>query len=418
MGNRARLETNEDRGTALPSNEGTQSKASGHQRIYALDSLRATMIFLVVLYHCLLSYIVAPSRNWVFKDEMTTFLADVVIRFIHVFTLPTFFMLAGFFSAMLYLQRGGGTFLRSRATRIALPFAVAWMILHPMVGAGFVFANGAQSGSLRNGLAAAGAAMMDGSLFFPDNTMHLWFMYDLMFFYAVVLVLVPIAMYLPSAWRAVALRIFGSIISGPFLRLPILALITFAMLRMVGGTLYASLSFVPNWRLLLGYGLYFGFGWLLYLKRDLIHSFDRLAWTQTLLGVSLFFIVGASIALLPAGTIPRSTIVFMLMSMGATVVWLLFFGLTGLYVKYFNRPSSVIRYIVDSSFWIYLAHLPLAIWLPGLFSGLAIFAWIKILMVLSITYLIGFATYDLFVRPTFIGAILSGRRYPRGLPQL
>lgn len=402
----------------MSGNRGAPIDASTNRRIYALDGLRATMIFLVVLYHCLLSYIVTPSRNWTFKDEMTTFLADIVIRFIHVFTLPTFFMLAGFFSAMLYLQRGAGAFVRSRAIRISLPFAVAWMILHPVVGAGFVFANTAQSSSLGNGLAAAGAAVMDGSLFFPDSTMHLWFMYDLMFFYVAMLVLVPIVTRLPATWRRGALSIFAAIIARPFLRLPILALITMGMLRLVGGTLYASLSFIPNWRLLLGYGLYFGFGWLLYLKRDLIFSFDRLAWTQTLMGVALFFAVSATVGVLGVGVIPRSTIFFLFVIMGAIVVWLLFFGLTGLYVKYFNRPSPVVRYIVDSSFWIYLFHLPLAIWLPGLFSGLEVWPWIKIIMVLSVTYLLGFATYDLLVRPTIVGSILSGRRYPRGLPQV
>jgi glucan biosynthesis protein C len=175
-------------------------------------------------------------------------------------------------------------------------------------------------------------------------------MYDLMFFYAAMLALVPIVMRLPPASRAVALAIFASIIARPFLRLPILALITMGMLRFVGGTLYSSLSFVPNWRLLLGYGLYFGFGWLLYLRRDLIHGFDRLAWTQTLMGVALFFVVGATLRLLPVGTIPRPMPFILYMSMQATVVWLLFFGLTGLYIRHLNRPSPVIRYIVDSSY--------------------------------------------------------------------
>ena len=118
---------------------------------------------------------------------MTTLGADLIVRLIHAFTLPTFFMMAGFFSAMLYLRRGAAEFARNRAARIALPFAVGWMILHPIVGAGFAFANAAQSGSLSDGMAAVGTSMADGSLLFPDNTMHLWFMYDLIFFYAAIL---------------------------------------------------------------------------------------------------------------------------------------------------------------------------------------------------------------------------------------
>jgi glucan biosynthesis protein C len=385
------------------------------QRIYALDGLRATMLFCVVLYHCLLSYTVAPSRIWTFKDGMTTITADLAVGFIHTFTLPTFFMLAGFFSAMLYLQRGAESFARNRVTRIALPFVVGWLVLHPLVGGGLLFAKAAQASSLADGMIAVRRGFSDGILLFPDNTLHLWFMYDLIFFYAAILTLAPVIMRVPAAWREGALVLFGSIIARPLLRVPLLALITMGMLRMVGGTLYASLSFVPNWRLLLGYGLYFGFGWLLYLNRERIFEFDRFAWAQTLAGLAIFFIVGPSLALLAGGTLPRSMLFIVPTMVGATVVWLLFFGLTGLYLRHFNHPSRAVRYVVDSSFWIYLVHLPLAIWLPGLFSGLILPPWIKILMVLGITYLVGFATYDLFVRSTALGSVLNGRRYPRAL---
>ena len=385
------------------------------ERIHALDGLRTMMLSLVILYHCVLSYMVAPSRNWTFKDEMTTLGADLIVRFIHAFTLPTFFMMAGFFSAMLYLRCGAAEFARNRAARIALPFAVGWMILHPIVGAGFVFANAAQMGSLSDGIAAAGASIADGSLLLRDSTMHLWFMYDLIFFYAAILALAPIILSVPVPWREAALAAFGFILARPWLRLPILALITFGMLRMVGGTLYASLSFVPNWRLLLGYGMYFGIGWLLYLKREQIPNFERFAWTHVLIGLGIFFIFDPALrlGLLTGGPVSRFTVLLWSTISGATTVWLFFFGLTGLFLRHFNRPSSTIRYVVDAAFWIYLVHLPLAIWLPGLFSTLVLPAGIKILMVLVVTYVVGFISYDLFVRSTMLGSTLSGRRYPR-----
>jgi len=392
-----------------------EAGAGASERIYALDGLRTTMLFFVVLFHCLLSYIVAPSRNWRFKDEMTTPVADLVVAFIHAFTLPTFFMLAGFFSAMLYLRSGAEMFARNRALRIALPFAVGWTILHPVVGAGYVFANGVQSGSLGDGLAAAGAALVDGSLLFRDSTLHLWFMYDLLFFYAIALVLAPMVMRVPAAWRERALALFGSGIARPWLRLPLLALMTFGMLRMVGGTLYASLSFVPNWRLLLGYGMYFGFGWLLYLKRDLIRGFERFAWTHAILGLAVFLLTLPVVRLLTEGPLRRPAFILVSMAVSAIVVWLLFFGLTGLFLRHFNRPSPAVRYVVDASFWVYLVHLPLTIWLPGVFSNLAWLPSLKILMVLAITLLFGFVTYDLFVRSTIVGSVLNGRRYPRVL---
>ena len=169
------------------------------------------MLGCVVLFHCVVSYMVTPVRIWPFKDDMTTVTADLVVKFLDVFQMPIFFVLAGFFAATLYVQRGAGEFARNRAMRIGLPFAVGWLILHPLFHGGFVFARTAQSSrSLMGGLDAVRAALMDGSLFFQNSTMHLWFIYDLIYFYVLMLALAPIVMRAPAAWREWALVTFGA----------------------------------------------------------------------------------------------------------------------------------------------------------------------------------------------------------------
>jgi hypothetical protein len=50
-----------------------------------------------------------------------------------------------------------------------------------------------------------------------------------------------------------------------------------------------------------------------------------------------------------------------------------------------------------------------------MFSTLVLSAGIKILMVLVVTYVVGFVSYDLFVRSIMLGSTLSGRRYPRAI---
>ncbi len=101
---------------------------------------------------------------------------------------------------------------------------------------------------------------------------------------------------------------------------------------------------------------------------------------------------------------------------GGGGVWLLVFGLTGLFLRHLDRQLPVVRYVADSSYWVYLVHLPCCIWISGLLAGLAWSPWLKILVVLGGTTMISFATYDLLVRSSFIGEVLNGRRYPRGLP--
>ena len=53
------------------------------------------------------------------------------------------------------------------------------------------------------------------------------------------------------------------------------------------------------------------------------------------------------------------TAAWALAATGSLFSWLITFGFLGLALGAFNRPRPVIRYIADSSYWIYLCHLPI-----------------------------------------------------------
>ena len=74
------------------------------------------------------------------------------------------------------------------------------------------------------------------------------------------------------------------------------------------------------------------------------------------------------------------------------------------------------RYMVDASYWLYLMHLPIAIWVPGMISQWAVPALVKITVVLLVMIPTLIATYHVLVRPTIIGKVLNGRRYPAPIP--
>ena len=72
-------------------------------------------------------------------------------------------------------------------------------------------------------------------------------------------------------------------------------------------------------------------------------------------------------------------------------------------------------YLADSSYWLYLVHLPVLYFFQTLFTA---FDWhwsVKYLLSIAGTMPILLVSYHYLVRPTFIGAILNGRRRPRGL---
>jgi glucans biosynthesis protein C len=74
------------------------------------------------------------------------------------------------------------------------------------------------------------------------------------------------------------------------------------------------------------------------------------------------------------------------------------------------------RYIADSSYWIYLVHLPLVLVLQAAVSRLD-WPWeLKFAAVLGVGFAIMFATYELLIRHTFVGAVLNGRRVPWRTP--
>jgi hypothetical protein len=63
-------------------------------------------------------------------------------------------------------------------------------------------------------------------------------------------------------------------------------------------------------------------------------------------------------------------------------------------------------------------HLPLTILLPAVIADWDISAVIKFLFVTITTGVICFVTYHYFVRNTFIGKFLNGRRYSRKLKDI
>jgi glucan biosynthesis protein C len=97
------------------------------------------------------------------------------------------------------------------------------------------------------------------------------------------------------------------------------------------------------------------------------------------------------------------------------VIWLFIFGITGLFIRYTSNYSARMRYISDASYWVYLVHYTLTIFIAPLLFGWDVHAIIKFLTVIISTTIICFVTYHLFVRSTFIGKFLNGRKYSRKL---
>ena len=91
--------------------------------------------------------------------------------------------------------------------------------------------------------------------------------------------------------------------------------------------------------------------------------------------------------------------------------WLMILGFCGLFFRFFNYESNGLGYISQSSYWIYLAHLPLVMIVQFWIRNWDINIMLKFLIVVDLATGILLLSYHVCVRRTFIGIMLNGRTY-------
>jgi peptidoglycan/LPS O-acetylase OafA/YrhL len=125
-------------------------------------------------------------------------------------------------------------------------------------------------------------------------------------------------------------------------------------------------------------------------------------------------------AALPPGTFSENIvnqswyqIAFGVFSAGyALSTWLLIFGSMGLFMRCFADPSPLVRYIADSSYWLYIVHLPILCQINVLVAGYR-WHWLpKSVFYTLVTFAIMMPSYHYLVRSTWLGKALNGRAYP------
>jgi peptidoglycan/LPS O-acetylase OafA/YrhL len=180
-------------------------------------------------------------------------------------------------------------------------------------------------------------------------------------------------------------------------------------------------GFAWHWPVLALYGLFFALGWVLQRHQDLLPSLAR-RWPVYLplsLLVGLISAVGAGTrmaggpwALEHADALRLATAAGTSLTMCLAVA-----GWLGLFVRFFNHPRAWVRYLADSSYWIYLVHLPLVVGLQVGFAPWGWPWWIQWPLINAIAFAVLLVSYHLLVRTTWIGAWLNGRRaQPLPLP--
>jgi hypothetical protein len=427
--------------TDTPS-QGTAQPASG--RIHGLDALRGVLMMLGILLHCALAYM--PGSDWPFVDwTATSGDLKLITDGVHMFRMPGFFLLSGFFGALLWQRRGPRAMLKNRVARIVLPFAVFVVLLWPVIKFCFTFGSGVVEGA-EIPLGGALDALREG-VFLPEGTMHLWFLYDLIFVTAAGAAIVALIGRLGLGWPRLLAGV-RRVVESPWLFLLVLGLLNLLWCAALGWTdIPTEDRWVPEQPTIIAYYLlWYGLGWMVFASGAVLSKCKDKAWTLVCIGVlsvvarhmargyleaptatqdgvssvaegspampeqSLFNALGELVGGLP----PPDSGIWDLGGAFWTSLGLVAFirGLMGLFLRYAGSGKPIWRYISDSSYWVYLLHLPLAVAVPSVLLGWQVPVFIKypacVLLVLGMCWL----SYDCLIRPTIVGRFLNGRRYP------
>ena len=381
----------------------------GKERIYGLDALRASLMLLGVILHSTLAYgTLDLGDGWRIKDPVSQSKAfDVLIDFLHLFRMPVFFVVSGFFAAYLYFQRGAHAMLINRMRRIGAPFVVFWIVLFPVVVFSVIYSLANIAGSV-NAASDAFSLLFTGAIWSNANTMHLWFLYYLTIF--------TLIFWLGSLLNRSYLKIELPRLKGFFRRAftrvwhPLLFVpVTFFTLIWIGAPSFeGSTSMFPSAPSLIGYLYFYGFGWLLYRNADQIFVLTASYRTYVLIILPLY-IVRLAIFVAMEGN-KSQLLVLAQISIAALIIWLWVFSLIGVFIRVFKSHSAPVSYLSDASYWVYLVHIPFVMIGQGVLAHENLTAGVKFTIVTITALSFCFLTYHLFVRHGLVGNFLNGRR--------
>lgn len=188
---------------------------------------------------------------------------------IHLFRMQLFFVLAGFFACLLVRKRGVRSFAWNRFQRVALPLAVFWCLLWPVMMTQWM-AGRQQSGALPLPYPAwqITIGVFQNMTFSTTATFHLWFLYYLCLIYVGAIGIRSALLLIDrqGVLRTLCSNVAGYIVSRRWNVLA-LALITAPALflcRDFAGIGNNRSRLEPDWGGLASYAIYFVVGWFIF----------------------------------------------------------------------------------------------------------------------------------------------------------
>jgi len=306
------------------------------ERIYYMDSMRAALMMLGVVLHSAQVY--NPHREWLVYSDNPVNTMMYVVSFIHIFRMPAFFVVSGFFCHFTLLRYDIKKFLNVRIRRLIIPFFATAVTLNSIQA--FV-------------LSYTGWRNFDFIRYVDrgEYVSHLWFLLSLTIYFLSVAFLANFFKKYAAFISDRVSRIFlfmpptAVILLLPFISIGILAL------GKIGFPLYKNFFGVFDVFRLCQYLPYFLFGMMLSYKPE--HLFRLRSGKTTCMLLCAALTSTALFRVIPLDGLAQS----------AVETWYSHFcSWTGvavcfyLFHKFMNRASSRALFLSDASYTVYLFH--------------------------------------------------------------
>lgn len=99
-------------------------------RLHYLDVSRGVLMVLGIPFHAALVF--SYAANWSIVADEKSWAATLFSLFSNIFRMPSFFMVAGFFSLYVMARRNHAEWFKQRSVRLLVPFFFGMMLLNPI----------------------------------------------------------------------------------------------------------------------------------------------------------------------------------------------------------------------------------------------------------------------------------------------
>jgi len=408
-------------GTSLSAHTviGTKAVQDNSIRYHGLDALRGMAMLLGIVLHAALPYMPNVEAFWP-ADESSSHVINTIFQFIHIWRMPLFFILAGFFANLIISKKSWRSWWGNRFLRIALPIIVFFPVMSLTLP--WIFKYGKTG---------------DFIFFYSDvgQPFHLWFLWQLMIFVistAIFRLPYLLGVGVLKALNRIGLGFIGNVF-GEYKS--VLSSILFRSRFPIVFIILCSVINLPTQGELIvnpiASGLYFVIGYSLYGNASLF-TFLKTHWRHYflagLVAFTLYMILESKNLVtdiystdmkgdeyLKAISEPFAIII---VSIKIICGVLFSYAFIGLAEKRFGAYNPRLRFISDGAYWMYLIHLPIVTFITFFMFNFHMPIEIKFLIAIVMTSIICLGTYKYFVRSTPIGILLNGRRYPFKMTEL